>query len=234
MLTTEQAAYVAGIIDGEGHLGIKRTAANHHRGAQFAFVVKVTNTNHEWLIGLQQWIGGRIWRNDSKKRRNRRPCYDLQLNGAEARALLVAVQPFLRMKQRHAEIILRYFNAAARRRESNLPGRPSDPTFVAALDALYEELKSLNLRGLAQNWPTTPKQGRVCQIDGCHRDHLAKGYCKTHYKKYIERGGPAWHEAACQRCGKPFVSKRSDAVFCSRRCANTDYQRRNRTSPSPG
>jgi hypothetical protein len=228
-LSSEQSAYLAGVVDGEGHLAIQRVPPRHGRSTPlFSFRAKITNTNLQWLEGIQAWIGGRIQRMDSAKRKNRRPCYDLTLNGVEARAMLTRIMPFLRLKQEHGHILMQYFDVAARRRDSNLPGRPSNGPIVDELQALYEELKSKNLRGLVQDWKKTPTQGRTCQMDGCHRQHKAQGYCVIHYVKYIKRGGPAWHEAACAVCGKPFVSKRSDAVCCSRKCANADYKRRTR------
>lgn len=228
-MTSHEAAYLAGVVDGEGHLGIQRIPPKHGGSTpKFYFRAKITNTNLAWLEGIQVWIGGRIGRMDSLKRKNRRPCYDLALNGVEAQTMLSRVLPYLRLKQEHAQIVMRFLDAAQRRRDTNQPSRPSDPAVVAELQALYEELKSKNLRGLVQDWPKTPQQGRTCQIDGCHRPHQAQGYCPWHYRKYVTRGGPAWHESACKLCGKPFGSKRSDAVFCSHTCANTDYKRRTR------
>jgi hypothetical protein len=234
LLSVEQAAYLAGAIDGEGSLGIRRRPAKQYRVETFSFEVRITNTNLPWLKQIQSEIGGGIYSANSKKRPNRRPCFNLELRGAEARAMLLQVQPWLRIKKRHADILLRYFDLAARRRLMNGANQKTDPSVLAELTALYEELKSLNLRGLVQNW-TVPDQRkhRTCMMEGCSHPHLARGYCKPHYKKYIERGGPAWHEKSCARCGKPFVSKRDDAEFCSPRCANSDYKRRARSSPTP-
>lgn len=231
-LTNEQAAYLAGVIDGEGYLGIVRSAARQYTVPHFHFKATITNTKREWLGELQSWIGGRLYRVDSAKRRNRQPCYSLNLNGGEARAMLLRVQPFLRLKQRHCDVLMRYFEVAARRRLMNGKNQKTDSGVLAELEALYTELKGLNLRGLAQNWPKTPKEHRTCRMDGCTYPHVARGYCRRHYKKFVERGGPAWHERSCQRCTKPFVSKRRDAVFCSKQCSSADFYQRKRSLPS--
>jgi hypothetical protein len=232
-LTAEQAAYLAGAIDGEGSLAIQHKKAQQYRSPTFMFVARITNTNLPWLEGIQREIGGRIYSSNSKKRLNRRPCFVLSLRGGEARTMLVQVQPWLRIKQRHAEILLRYFDVAARRRTMNSVNQKTDPGVIAELDALYKEIKSINLRGLVQNWTVPPPKPRgKCQMDGCPHPHVGRGYCKSHYKKYIERGGPAWHERECVRCSKPFVAKRSDAVFCSDLCSNAAYKRLKRSSPS--
>ena len=221
-LTAEQAAYLAGVIDGEGHLAIVRAVKASGGSPRFGFVAKITNTKREWLEELQTWIGGRVYQTGaSPKRLNSRPCFDLRLIGAEARAMLTQIRPYVRLKSRHVDLLLRYFEVAAMRRASNLPGQLSDPSIIAELDQLHVEMKSINLRGLHQTWHQGgPHLHRQCRLDGCERPHLSNGYCKTHYKKHVERGGPAWHERACVQCGKPFVSKRSDAICCSRRCVN--------------
>jgi hypothetical protein len=234
MLTVEQAAYLAGAIDGEGSLGIRRLRAQQYRVPTFSFEVRITNTNLPWLQRIQGEIGGAIHSANSKKRPNRRPCFNLELRGAEAREVLLQIQPWLRIKQRHAAILLRYFEVAARRRLMNGANHKTDPGVLEELTKLYEELKSINLRGLVQDWAVPDqRKHRTCQMDGCNQPHLARGYCKRHYKKYMERGGPAWHEKSCARCSKPFVSKRADADFCSKNCASADYKRRVRSSPTP-
>jgi len=233
-LSVEQAAYLAGAFDGEGSFAIRRFRAQQYRVPTFSFLARLTNTNLPWLRGIQAEIGGQIYSANSKKRPNRRPCFNLELRGAEARAMLLQVQPWLRIKKRHADILLRYFEVAARRRVMNGANQKTDPAVLEELTALFEEMKSINLRGVVQNWSVPPPAvTRTCEMEGCSNPHFGRGYCKPHYKKYIERGGPAWHEAACARCDKPFVSKRNDAVFCSKRCASADYKRRLRASPSP-
>lgn len=225
MLTRTQAAYLAGAIDGEGHLGIIRIGPRgRYANATFSARISVTNTNLGWLERLQTWIGGRINRTDSKKRRNRRPCYDLRLNDrGSIQACLTAIQPFLILKQAHAGLLFQYFGIASRR-ASGQKGIVSDPAIVAELQVLYLAVQQINLRGKVQDWSLErPQFNRKCQIDGCARPHMGRGYCKQHYKKYIERGGPAWHELTCARCGKPFTSKRSDARSCSSACASAHY-----------
>ncbi len=230
MLTKEQAAYVAGVVDGEGHFGIiRKQAKGRYKSPTFSARIRITNTNLGWLEELGGWIGGRIYRTDSKKRRNRRPCYDLTLGDrASMQAFLVSVRPFLRLKKAHAVVLFEYFDLAAKRARG-LKGIASDPAVVAELDAIYLKLKALNLRGQVQDWSLErPQFNRKCRIDDCERPHMGRGYCKQHYKKYVERGGPAWHESTCVRCGKPFVSKRSDARCCSKACASAEYHARTR------
>lgn len=227
MLTNEQAAYMAAAIDGEGHIGlcrVKPDPAKWKRSAQFAFVIKITNTNRAWLEKLQQWCNGSMY-SVAKKGDNRRPCYDLRFRSEEAKALLIRVMPYLLMKQRQAQLVLRYFELAAERRATSVNARPADAKIVAAQQAIHDEIRALNLSRLKQGTPGPTPKHRGCSVDGCVRLHYGRGYCWIHYRKYIVRGGPAQHQKQCVECGRAFVSKRADAKCCSPDCTDKRYYR---------
>jgi len=56
---------------------------------------------------------------------------------------------------------------------------------------------------------------RICQLDGCERDHYGHGYCLTHMRRWRKTGDPGPAEitrkvrAACvfAECGRPAVSQ---------------------------
>lgn len=209
-LSVEQAAYLAGAIDGEGC--VTSCGLSSLR-------VAIANTNRQWLEQLQSWVGGII--QEHRGRFNKRPSYSLSLLVEESGEALAQCQPYLILKKKQAEL---YFRLAGLRRQyagGTRRGYRTDPEYAAARDEVFAELRLLNKRGVVgQPYPGPPKSLRQCAMDGCGRAHYSNGYCKQHYKKYIERGGPAWHERDCKQCGKPFVAKRSDAEFCSKTCAD--------------
>lgn len=237
-LTSEQAAYLAGAIDGEGSLQVSATArmpgatpSNHAR-------ITVANTNLRWLETLQSWTGGAIYKVGSPhSRASRRQCYRLEWRGAEAREVLPIVRPFLLIKAKHADLVLEYFDLASKRRTANGSGKPCDPRIVERIAEIRSEIKELNLRGVKSAPPRyLVPLAQLCAISSCGRRRYSNGYCKRHYRKYIERGAPKWHERACVVCGKPFVAKRSDARACSRKCSSrATYLARRAASrlPSP-
>lgn len=241
-LTQTQAAYLAGVIDGEGHIGLVKNARHVGGSPTWDFRVHITNTKRAWLEELRTWVmnGGEIESvgqtiTPIKSRLNKRPCYQLRLRSKPARSLLGQVFPFLLLKRAHAELMLQYFDLAARRKNTTIPGRRCDPSVVAAMAGIHDQLKALNARGVVPVVnPGPPVSTRVCSLDDCGRKHFSNGYCKQHYKKYIERGGPAWHEKQCAYCGKSFTSRRSDARCCSHTCADAaGYRaRKARTSPT--
>lgn len=222
-VTNEQAAYMAGAIDGEGHVGLQRGAPDARRGrvsATFSFRIKITNTNKAWLEQLQQWFGGDIVTVHQATDR-RRTCYDLRFTSTPAKSVLIRIMPYLLIKKRHAELILRYFELAATRRLFSVNVKPTDPAIIAAQEALYVELKSLNLTRKSPR--VFQSKNRTCSFEGCDRKHYGKGYCWMHYRKFILRGGPAAHDKRCVVCGAEFISRRSDAECCSRKCMDKRY-----------
>lgn len=228
MVSNWQAAYMAAAIDGEGHIGIVRVKtdpAKWRKSPRFSFVVKITNTNRGWLEKLQEWFGGTIYAVAGRTER-RRACYDLRFRSQDAQTLLIHLTPYLLMKQRQAQLALEYFELAARRRVTSVNATPADPEIVAAQQAIYEEIRSLNLsRKNAIN--PGPIKNRACSLGGCDAAHYGRGYCWIHYRKYIIRGGPAQHQKMCETCGREFVSKRSDAKCCSSDCSDKRYYKLN-------
>lgn len=223
-VTNEQAAYMAAAIDGEGHIGIGRSSKERGVGVaspRFQFRVLVTNTNRAWLEELQRWFGGRLVEMHGETER-KRACYALRFMSTDAKALLIRVRPYLLMKARHVELMMRYFELAATRRLFSVNAKPTDQQVIAQQEAVYSEMRSLNLTRKIQPLRMTRPQ-RSCSIDGCETKHYGKGYCWIHYRKFIVRGGPAAYEKRCVVCGTEFVSKRVDTECCSRRCTDRRY-----------
>jgi hypothetical protein len=95
-------AYAAGLVDGEGHIGLT------HWGSSFLPVLTVTNTDArcgEWLIAH---FGGQVFRHDSATRSHRTK-FNWRLNGKRATTVLEAVLPYLVLKCEQAEIAISYY-----------------------------------------------------------------------------------------------------------------------------
>lgn len=213
MLTPEQAAYLAGVIDGEGCI-----TTSGPRGIR----LQIANTNRPWLEALREWVGGTL--HEHRGKFNKRPSFSLSFTIQETQEALAQCQPFLMIKQQQAALFFDWIALRAQCAGTIRPGYPMAPEYKAGVRALKERLHVLNRRGVhGQSYPGVPRSSRRCLMDGCERPHYSNGYCKQHYKKYIERGGPKWHERNCERCAKPFVAKRSDARFCSRECNYAVY-----------
>lgn len=97
-------AYTAGILDGEGCIGIyPRGRRRMHRAE-----VRIHNTN-EWLI---QWLrfayGGSVYYTEPKQGENHKPCWMWVVSGKKALIFLQLIYPYLRLKKPQAELAVKF------------------------------------------------------------------------------------------------------------------------------
>ena len=82
-LKETEKAYIAGVIDGEGHID--------------KFGIVITNTNYEFIRWLKNKVGGHI-RVKKPRTANHKTGYDLAFTAAKARGLLQEVKTYLKIK----------------------------------------------------------------------------------------------------------------------------------------
>ena len=101
-----ELAYIAGIVDGEGYIGI---SADHRKRNPvrpcWRLRVSVTN-NNEWLMQYLKFaFGGSV---TMKSGSRVKPCYDWVLNRGKAAEFLKLILPYLRLKRPQAEIAIKF------------------------------------------------------------------------------------------------------------------------------
>jgi hypothetical protein len=130
-LTDAQSGYLAGIIDGEGYIGLLKTKAT-----RYLLRVTVTSTSRELVDWLQTTtaLGKVVFRDLSHRRRQNN--YEWKVFGAAAGGVLRAALPYLVVKIAQATIALRY------QENATLSGRER---FEFAHQC-SEMIKTLNLR----------------------------------------------------------------------------------------
>lgn len=144
-VSTHDLAYLAGFIDGEGTIGLRRIVRPKNRGGySYEPYIEAGNTDPLIIEYMHEVFGG-----DSRQRHvtlsgNCKPilyvwCTKCRSAIDVCRSLL----PYLRMKRGRAEILV---NAFLER-----PGmggrRPYEPSYWEYLEELYQQLKTLNHRG---------------------------------------------------------------------------------------
>lgn len=98
-LTKLEVAYLAGLVDGEGCLGLAVRLKKY-----VTPTLQIGNTNYdiiEWLMGI---TGTCYYVPD--KRPNRKQAYLWRCAGAQAREVIRFVYPFLIIKKKQAKVIL--------------------------------------------------------------------------------------------------------------------------------
>lgn len=102
-LSREEAAYIAGIIDGEGTI----TLTHIHRNANRQLVVSISSTERELLNFILRTVGAGRITNKRIARAHHTPSAAYAVNNRQALSLLEQVTPFLRTyKARRAQFAL--------------------------------------------------------------------------------------------------------------------------------
>jgi hypothetical protein len=105
-LSREDAAYIAGLIDGEGTLSLSR----RHRGENRQFVISISNTEARLLNYVCRAAGaGRITRKRTSKN-NHTPSGTYTISNRQALDLLQQITPYLRTyKAKRAKLVLDHY-----------------------------------------------------------------------------------------------------------------------------
>jgi hypothetical protein len=142
------ASYLAGLIDGEGYIGILRTSKNQKKkwtsAREFVYcpVIKITMTDKEIIEWLYKSFGGTFeTRRHLDSSRKSKESYGWMARKAQAVEIVKCVHPYLRVKKKQAHIILRY--------PYGKTGLPIPDHVYKQRGELYDAIRILNHRGAA-------------------------------------------------------------------------------------
>ncbi len=156
--SAEELAYMAGIIDADGSIGIKRsTYAQRVRkdATQPVYSERVTvrQVEHHAIELLHEVFGGRLGIHGPSAKRGR-PMYEWQVTDLRAHRCLTALRPFLRIKAAQADNALALRRLKDRSRRERVAfgrghqGASARPAGIgAAMEDLFLVGKRLNSVG---------------------------------------------------------------------------------------
>jgi hypothetical protein len=98
-VTESDIGWTAGILDGEGHLGIAKPP-------NYGVKVSVGNTDMRMLIRLRELWGGKIYFNENHGSPRNKPFWHWQIFGKMAYPMLRVVEPYLVVKRDQALLML--------------------------------------------------------------------------------------------------------------------------------
>ncbi len=147
-----ELGYIAGIIDGEGCIGMGVTFTRHKSKRQTHSVrLAIVNTDPrlaQWFCGR---FGGTVHRQDPPANKRWKPKYTWQCGGARAETLIAAIEPFLVLKREQAQIVLAMRAIGRHRGGGTGKGpRPLTDEVVEKREELKQRLHLLNARGTAE------------------------------------------------------------------------------------
>lgn len=170
MTERETLAYLAGIIDGEGCIRIKKAKAYRCQGrttASYHAAIQVRMVERGALDLLEQTLGGWHYREDRPTCRSGRALHCYQATDQSAAGIIRKLLPFLRIKRRQALLVLKLVRLKARsgRHRTKVTGTRNFPNqhgtartvnnlslsdeFVGWCESLYLRCKKLNAVGVA-------------------------------------------------------------------------------------
>ena len=142
ILTSEEAAYIAGMWDGEGNIRIQKRKTKYDT-LTFVLQLSVTNNNLEVLEYIKEKIGRGGVHIHTPPSKNHRGTFRYSISATLAYELLPQLIPYLIIKKKHAEICLRYADYMNGRRQRK-GRRTEEETELCVI--LWKKLRDLNKR----------------------------------------------------------------------------------------
>lgn len=232
-MSVAEAAYVAGVVDGEGTISLTRATPTANRPKRYVPRLQIANTDLALLDRLNRMVGG--GRLDGKNRRAHiKTCYALTWMPVQIRALLPQLHPYLCAKQRQAEAVLRYVELV------DQGARGATDQSLEEIERIRQEITRLNHRGVRTEagsvpfWepagPLAPRPLYREQCEHCggpmsvlmpHKRFCSDQCQSTHYYENIRHPAEEaalWHTETCQGCGTQFETNYASRHFCGRPC----------------
>lgn len=140
-MTSTEIAYIAGLIDGEGSIGIyafNKSKVRPHK--TFGLVMTITNTYLPVLLWIRENLGGTLKSAGGLK--SRRPCWHLQWYGKKASAVLELTVPYMRIKKRQAELAIAFIEQRKSRARYKWPYLTDEA--AANDERIADEVRAIN------------------------------------------------------------------------------------------
>jgi len=141
--------YLAGIIDGEGCLGISKNSTKKQRqkNPKYQSEVCVVNTNHALMDWLQNKIGGLVNARKNYQEETWKTAYRWRIKEGQHSTLLKSILPYLIIKKKQAELIIEFQET---KKLQSLFGRELSDEQKDTREFYYQSLKKLNAKGSAR------------------------------------------------------------------------------------
>lgn len=217
VMSDVEAAYIAGLIDGEGTISLRARVHNRKRSHCFFPIVCMSSTTECLIDAVLRMTGnGGVQKVDGGGKV--RTQYKWSLSPNQIRHVLPQIVPYLVEKRRRAILLIEYLELV----EGTGGGvRGTKDEDIPKVAAIYAELATLNQRGdsKAKEIEITtrdpmPREIQPCTINGCkQRQYQQSGWCHQHW---LERREPIIKQ--CEFCGNDFDAVIAHKRFCNAKC----------------
>ena len=153
-LSETDKAYIAGFIDGEGSISIKRRNPKSEHPEAWQLIIQISSLDKNVLKYISEKTGqGKIQKiklSKYKGRENQRDIYKISINSRKAANLLKEIYPYLKIKHKQAKIAIEFQKLI--RYDWPRKGAPKGTSHIPEENlekrwALWDECRKLNSRG---------------------------------------------------------------------------------------
>ncbi len=153
-LTKTEKAYIAGIIDGEGSIGIyKHRRPKSTKGYTYENSLIVVNTNTILMNYLKEKLGGSI-RERKKPKLNWKLSYSWQVYCNSCYSILKQILPYLQIKKKRTELSIEFYEILSSLKQDHRwtlkksgVKRSIGKTYTDRMHQIYDELREINRCG---------------------------------------------------------------------------------------
>lgn len=149
-----EAAYIAGIIDGEGTISLTRvTRKESVMGYRIQAYLSISNTSIRLLERVREMCGnGRLIGSYNKTLPHQKAGYVLKFSANQIRHILPQIRPYLILKTEQADVVCEFLRITK-------GGRHLGPGAYARVEQFYLATKALNKKGrpLDEQTPVPPQ-----------------------------------------------------------------------------
>ena len=146
-LTQVEIGYFAGLVDGEGHIGmVKDDCLNGDRKLRFRLRLTIATTSPllvAWLIAKTAGAVSALPVRDPKHAQSWRISY----SEGKGEELVRLIEPLLVIKRQHAQLYLRYREVNKFCKENRVAARVQIKSIRSLRDWFYVEFRRINARG---------------------------------------------------------------------------------------
>ncbi len=143
VLEATDAAYLAGLIDGEGSIALWRGFQKNGVTHTYRPIIEISNTH----LGVLEWVKllvGNGWLGLTNPKNVRvhlhRPLYRYRFRTTDLHWVIPQIRPYLKIKGAQADLLVRYFDVVPHT-------RPDVDRSV--LESMWETSRALNQRGVS-------------------------------------------------------------------------------------
>ena len=140
-LTKQQWAYLAGILDGEGHICINKCKPMRGaRSTNYHVEITIVNTSKELIDYLVYNFGGNVQKRKRRKE-NHKQIYAWKLSRKKAEYMLTHCYEFLIIKRKEADVAFKLFERMGKQNTQKLSAKE-----LKMRDWLFDEIKRIRHR----------------------------------------------------------------------------------------